>query len=102
MGRNLCHLLLLIGVMLPGSVAHAGHAHDLLGHDTDSMYLGVGGGDSGVDLMLLLRVYGVEAGVASQETDARALEGIDQLPGEDPLATSSSFFVGIFQRDRSR
>jgi hypothetical protein len=88
-------LALLVLVALPNRSAHAGQAEDLLGHDTDSMYFGAGGGDKGADVSLLLRIYGVEAGVAAQESGARSLEGVDQLPTEDPLATSTSFFVGI-------
>lgn len=95
MRGKLSGAFVLIGVMLLGPVAHAGHAHDLLGHDTDSMYFGAGGGDAGSEVMLLFRVYGVEVGGAAQESTARALEGVDQLPGDDPLATSSSFFVGV-------
>ncbi len=88
-------MALLLLAILPCQFVHAGNAHDLLGHDTDSMYLGMGGGDKGANILLLLRAYGLEAGLAHEESGARKLEGVDQLPGEDPLLKSTSFFVGV-------
>jgi hypothetical protein len=79
--------LLCCALLLPHSSAFASSADDLFAHDTDSMMLGVGGGDLGMELSLMMRIYGVEIGAEHFESYEESVAVED--PYETPMVVLS-------------